>query len=229
MKVPKLISPTIALLAIAPLAHGIPVCTEAHCSNVSESLNSVCISMGYGGQPFPAVLPDKSVCSCPCSCVAGDTLVLMSSAEYYLIRDLREADEVYSPYVGSSKISKMMRSSVNDIKVRQVQFSNGSVITASGNHTFVTPAEKIISAEDLKVGQEVRDVNGNNVTVTGNEITKFTGYLYNTIINRNSKLAADHIVVTNDIQSGDWQLQAANDVLEDEIYLRMNVVESWEE
>ena len=66
----------------------------------------------------------------------------------------------------------------------------------------------------------VLDSHGDPVSIVSSNELKYSGGLYNVITNADAARAADHVIVTNDVQSGDWLLQSANDIIETEIKLR---------
>ena len=205
-------------------------CPENHCSEVSEDLNVACKAAGYSnGAPFPVVMSDRSVCMCPCSCVVAGTKITMFDGSEEAVENLLLGAEVYAPYLNEGASTEWrLRSPVEDVGLYTLSFSNDSKITVSPNHTFITPSELVVDAQSISLGDEVLDENGGTVRVVNKVKKKFSGDLFNFAVNLKSSSAADHIIVNNGVQSGDWALQSANDQIESDIYLRMNPIRNWE-
>jgi hypothetical protein len=127
-----------------------------------------------------------------------------------------------------SMVDNVLASKVTNSEVMKITFDDGATLQVSPNHTFISNEEKVVSARDLREGMLVLNSGLNSVAVTSNQSTSYSGDLYNLIINENSSLTSDHIIVTNGILSGDWLVQSVNDAIESEISLRMNVIKPYD-
>ncbi|XXX74582.1 Hint domain-containing protein [Sorangium sp. So ce134] len=226
-----IIAPTAAVLlssggALADL--GFPNCPESHCSLRADDINRACIAAKMEGKPFPVVGPmEGSICTCICSCVSEDTLIRIAEDREIRVASIREGLDVYTPQATNtmSRVDHMLMSEIEDTVALKLTFDNGTEITVSPNHTFVTEQEKLTSADRLAAGAHLLAGNGSTLTIVHIEqIQHFRGRLYNLITNRKSTKAYDHVIVTNDVQSGDWIAQVTHDALETEIDLRLGLV-----
>lgn len=214
-----------------------PPCSQGHCSSVGAAATAMCNGNAqllgiteeeYKKRGGAAITAENGrICQCPCSCVVADTNIATTTG-YIPIKDLTKGTMIATPLSKATLASSSMllSTTLNDLAVQKTTFSNGSEIISSPNHTFITPNEMIISAEQLKSGDKVLAADGQILTITtAPEKGTFDGTLYNLSVNENSQDANDHIIDTNGILSGDWLLQSTNDLLEEELFLRTTVVE----
>lgn len=219
--------------AVPALADGLdnfPGCPGSHCSEVNTSINEACIAAGMAGKKFPVIAPSGGVCTCPCSCVTADTLVLLPSFTEARIDTLRPAKSIFAPFAPSSEaaVDHMLMSELENAKIHQITFENGSQLKASPNHTLVKANGRINSIRNLKVGDEILTGDFASTRILENiPVTGFNGQLWNLVVASRSPKVTDHIVVTNGVQSGDYLLQSSHDRIEQEIDLRLGTVEPY--
>lgn len=209
---------------------GFPDCPQDHCSGKDPQINAACIAAGMAGKPFPVISPDGSVCSCPCSCVAADTRILLPFQNETRIDNLRPMTMVFSPFTEGyeAKVTHMLMSEVKKAKAHTIVLDNGSQLVTSPNHTLVKGNGRINSVENLAVGDEILTADGSTSRIAEKRIlTDFTGQLWNLVVASHSPKAIDHVVVTNGLQSGDYLLQTSHDRIEQEIELRLGTVEPY--
>jgi hypothetical protein len=212
------------------MAHAIPDCPAGHCARVSVLMNKFCIENGLAGKKFLVFGPNNTECFCPCSCVTPETNISLSS-RMSRIDQLQDKDPLFTPYTNDkeSTLDKKMTSDVNDSRLIAIDFTNGSSLKASPNHTFITPDEAVITAEELMIGDKVLDVNRQRTEVSQKVEIKYTGDMLNVIVNQNSAKAVDHVIANNNILSGDWLLQSHNDSIEAGIAIRSGEIQIFSE
>lgn len=212
------------------VAKATPDCSQGHCARISDTLNKYCINIGMAGKPFMVIGPNGE-CFCPCSCVVPETEIdLVNSLSR--IDDLDHKETLLTP-VSKNKfgvLDKKMRSEITNGRLISVTFENGSTIKASENHTFITPQETIIAADELQLGQYLLDKHGKQVRLVDKSyIENYTGGLLNVIVNESSSLGENHVISNNGMLSGDWLLQTHNDSVEAGISIRSgNINIYWE-
>lgn len=193
---------------------GHPDCSGGHCSRVDQdqSFNSWCIDAGFSGCPILLKESSKS-CFCICSCVAGDTQIVLANGVVKLASDLEEGDELSSPY-SAHKTSKVFAVTISDaagFEVLKIFVSNGKNITVSPNHIFLGVDGKFHSADDLKMGEVLVSEGALTVVEKIEKIDSYSGNLYNVIINNFSEDSHDHLFLTNGFVSADFVLQNSID------------------
>lgn len=222
----RLIFLVLSLVFSCQVAQATPDCPAGHCAKVSRKMNDFCVANGLAGKKFLVFGADGNECFCPCSCVIPTTEIRLFSS-MSRIDNLKDQDQLYTPYSQGkvSVLEKKMISDVNNSNLINICCENGSSITASDNHTFITQEEMIITAEELKVGDQILDHESKPTKVTDKTQIKYTGELRNIIVNRNSSKAFDHIIANNNLLSGDWLLQSHNDSIEAGIAIRSGEIE----
>lgn len=194
-----------------PREGGFPDCSESHCSRVRKngSLNNWCIKAGLGGCPMLNMEVGRD-CFCICSCVAGDTLILLANGQTKMARDINEGDEVASPF-GARAVSRVVALTSSDatgFAALKLFFNNGRDIVVSENHVFLGMDGGYHSADALKVGDLLASQTNTPIVLTAVErIESFKGLLFNLIINESSIDDKDHLLITNSLVSGDFILQ----------------------
>ena len=199
-------------------------CPESHCSSVSQQLNDSCKAMGFSnGTPFPVVRKDQSVCWCPCSCVTGDTLIMLVNGDVKRADELVKGDLIMvmtDSGLQSVPIYLVTRSSVTHHKVQKVTLSDGSTLTASNNHTVVDEHDQLVALDSVPIGSKLRRYDGELVEVLTNEkVTKERVDLINVMVNIDSTVPLHHVYVTNSLLSGDMLVQLTSDATGEEIDL----------
>ena len=207
---------------------GFPDCPSAHCSGNNVDINTACIAAGLAGKPFPLMSADGSVCTCACSCVTADTEILIENLHPTRIDALRPLHSVFVPYSESKSavIEHMLMSMVENSPVHRITFDNGRQLLASPNHTLVKDNGLIDSVANMRIGTGILSATQETTNIVSNEVMKgFKGQFWNMVIAGQSPRAADHIILTNGVQSGDFLLQSSRDRIEREIDLRVGLVQ----
>lgn len=208
-------------------------CPQGHCSAVSAEMNSFCISSGLAGKPYLVVGPAGGNCLCPCSCVSPDTKIQLGDfSSTVVLGELSLGSDVASPYANKNhnQVGTVLSSDFSEFttKVLELSFANGAVLLASSDHTFISPDERVLAAEELKPGSLVLDEQGRSTELLKNdEINGYSGKLMNFVINSKSSKAKDHFVVNNGIRSGDWLVQANYASFKNEIDVRLGHLKSF--
>lgn len=207
-------------------AYGFPDCKTSHCSQYSQQINSACIAAGMSGKPFPVVGPAGETCTCPCSCVVEGTRLTLEDFSEHPIEYINTNSYVFNPYTQKyqTQISNKTMSTVENFPVSEIEFSNGSKVKVSDNHTFVTKSRKITNAKRLNIGDTVTDQDGEEAVVLNKSVHSYTGNLHNVVVNPKSEVVSDHIVSFNKVLSGDLLVQDVNDRIKNDIELRMNII-----
>jgi hypothetical protein len=213
----------VTLLSLNPV-FAFSNCPESHCSRVSTQLNEACKAAGYShGAPFPVVRGDKSVCMCPCSCVTGDTLILLANGKVKRADELVEGDLIMvmtASGLQSTPIYLVTRSSVTLHKLQKVTLSDGSALTASNNHTVLNEYDQLVTLDSVAIGSKLRRYDGELVEVLSNDkVTKERVDLINVMVNIDSSVPLQHVYVTNGLLSGDMLVQLTRDVTGEDIDL----------
>jgi hypothetical protein len=142
---------------------------------------------------------------------------------------LAEGDVIAVMTLGGLKpatIYMVTKSVVTNYLAYQVTFSDGTVLTASENHTVLNDDEELVTLESLALGEPVRKSDGQLVRVTAKEMVGHERLeLINVIVNVDSMLAIDHVYITNGLFSGDWLLQTTRDSREETIELLWDTVD----
>ncbi len=217
----------IALSSASLSFAGNPACPEGHCSHVNATIKKFCDDNGLKGQ-FP-VIKDGTICDCPCSCVIGDTQILLNTKfESTPIKNLQVGDNVavVGERMGTSKVTRFM-GDISPVthKVVRLQTDSKHELAVSNNHTFVKPSKVLVQAEQLSVGDEILDVNGKPVKVINLTSNDMTAQLFNLVVNEGSDNPSDHIIGTQGLMSGDYMLQATQDSLQSAINVRTGKVQ----
>ena len=194
-----------------PKTGGYPDCSQGHCSRTSmdAGMNQWCIGAGFAGCPMLQVERARS-CFCICSCVAGDTLVQLANGETIMAQDLREGDEIASPFAknAGSRISMVSATDATGFAALKLHLNNGLHIVVSENHVFLGADGNYYSADALMVGHKLSSQSQEPMEVMEIEIVKpFNGMLYNFVINNNSQDRNEHLIITNGLISADFILQ----------------------
>jgi hypothetical protein len=208
-----------------------PNCPQGHCAKVSAAMNKYCMSIGQAGKMFMVFGPNGEECFCPCSCVTPDTSINLAF-EAKFIHELEINDNLHTPMsnVNIGRLHKKMRSEIINGQILSLTFDNGSIIRSSTNHTYITPEEQVITAEQLEIGNTVLDKNLKSVSLIKKEIiNEYEGELLNFIINETSSKAEDHVISNNNILSGDWLLQTNNDSIEKGIEIRSGNIDIYQD
>ncbi len=216
-----------------------PNCSAGHCSDPRISVTGLELCKGnaellgmtmeeYKQKGGKAVAMENGAgCYCPCSCVVADTLVSTLNGNQR-IEFIQMGDMLLTPMASTpiGSVTKLHYSKMEEVSVIKTEFSNGQSIVSSPNHTFVTPNEKVISAQNLRKGTQVLGSNGSIVEVAQNPVSeKVSDALYNLTVNGQSNSPVDHVISTNGIMSGDWLLQSNNDLLNEELFMRTTVLD----
>lgn len=221
-----------------PVLAAHPACSADHCSKINATAIEQCHGNAellgkspeeYAKMGGKAVTSEQGVvCTCGCSCVVSDTNINTPSG-YVSIASIHKDQNVMTPlskeYV-SGTVDKVLVSNSEPQNLQRTAFSNGAVILSSLNHTFITPEEMIISADQLNKQDTVLDAKGNKITVQN--ISYHAGVvdrLYNLNVNSFSNQPVDHVIDTEGVLSGDWLLQSTHDLVEEEVFLRTSVVQ----
>jgi hypothetical protein len=227
---------TLALTAQVSLAAR-PPCSAGHCSHIAKRATDQCASnaelLGMSPEEYvkkggKAVTDERGrTCTCPCSCVVAETNIGTISG-YKEIAKLIATDFILTPMsetYSSSEATKLHVSDASNETVQKTQFSNGSKVVSSLNHTFITPKEMVVSAEQLKEGDFILASDGSSVQVDSVEFgTLSSENLFNLSVNLQSNKAMDHVIDTEGVLSGDWLLQSTNDIVQEELFLRTSVI-----
>lgn len=214
-----------------------PACSASHCTQVSAQSSELCNGNAeilglsieeYKARGGRAVTSENGVsCTCTCSCVVANTSILTSRG-YKAIGQLIKDDRVSTPLSEKTSFSSLVKFHKSDgqgEKSQITKLSNGSIITSSLNHTFITPEEMVISAEQLKLGSEVLGANGEKLFVENIQTRRLKKEsLYNVSVSLASTSPIDHVINLNGVLSGDWLLQSTNDLVEEEVFLRTSLV-----
>ena len=199
-------------------------CLQSHCSFVNRQLNIGCKAMGYsGGHPYVVVNPaGTGGCACPCSCVTGDTLIMLANG-------VKRADELVegdlimvmtASGLQSVPVYLVTRCSVTNYQAQKVTLSDGSFLTASDNHTVVNEYDQLVTLDSVPTGSQLRRYDGELVEVLTNEkVIKERVDLINVIVNIDSTVPLHHVYVTNSLLSGDMLVQLTSDATGEEIGL----------
>ncbi|MBF0207864.1 MAG: hypothetical protein HQK53_13350 [Oligoflexia bacterium] len=204
------------------LSHAIDYCPEGHCSKINTEMNTFCISNGMAGKPYLVLGQNGRVCYCPCSCVDANTRILLADMNEIMAKEIDHNTEFHTPLSinSNAKTDHILKSEVEGTKTLEIGFSNGEKLLVSDNHTFITDDELTIKANKLQIGSKVLGVHNDILTVNRKKIISFNGTLFNFLINKESPEIIDHVIVTNGILSGDWQLQVNTDIIETSLSIR---------
>jgi hypothetical protein len=135
-------------------------------------------------------------------CLAPDTLISTQEGSK-AIKDLKIGDLIqsYNPATEKTEIKK-----VSDVSSRPISnagnkyyhiYFNGGDIRATYNHIFYVNGEQKM-AEDLKVGDELFGIQGNNQTITNIIIEEnFTDNVWDISVNDNHNFFANGVLVHN--------------------------------
>lgn len=209
-------------------ALGFPDCPAAHCSGNNADINAACVAAGLAGKPFPLMSADGSVCTCACSCITADTGILLDNQTTVRIDSLERLTTAFTPHTdaGLSPVEHLLMSSVENTGIHRITFEGGRQLLASPNHTLVKENGFIDSIENIKEGTGILTGSNSIAKIIRNKIVKnFSGRLWNLVVRPEAQRASDHVIVTNDIQSGDFLLQSSRDRIRQEISLRLGLVE----
>lgn len=184
-----------------------------HCT--TTEVGKICSAMGLGhGYGVFEIYAGKP-CLCSCGCVSSDTMITMADGSQKRADQLIEGDVIAVMTLAGLKpatIYMVTKSAVTNYLATQVTFSDGTVLTASENHTVLNEDDEMITLEELSIGDRVRRHDGQLVSVTAN---KLVGYdkllLINVIVSTDSVYPIDHVYITNGLFSGDWLLQVSRD------------------
>jgi len=198
-----------------------------HCNNPLVGAEPVCKMLGtwkVAGTGAPGFYDGKP-CVCSCSCVSGDTLITMADGSQKRADQLADGDIVAIMGLNgfrTATIYLVTKSVVTNYLAHQAKFSDGTVLTASENHTLLNEDEKFVPLESLSAGDKIQRSDGKLISLISTELVKRDKLeLINIIINVDSELASDHTYFTNDLISGTWLLQTTRDS-------RNEPIELWE-
>ncbi len=187
-------------------------CAEGHCSKISVKLNSFCIENGMAGKPYLVFGPDGQECECPCSCVVSGTQIELANGFEISVEDIQLGDSILNPltHEKTRQVESVLMSEVSAAPLIELVLSNGRTLRVSHNHVLFLANGSVTNAVLLKEGDHVKS--GRNeaatVTVLRAAVINYTGKLWNVILASGSTVAKDHVLVTEQVLSGDWLLQA---------------------
>jgi hypothetical protein len=153
--------------------------------------------------------------------VTPDTKIELSEGNSAIAK-VKVKDRLLTPFSETehSELDKIMISEAKDVELISIEFDNGSRLRVSPNHTFISPEQMVVTAEQLTPGQLVLDKNRQPIAVANKSNFKYTGDLINVIVNKKLPGAKNHIVVTEGMPTGDWLLQSHNDSIQTGIDIR---------
>lgn len=194
-----------------------PRCSKDHCKGYGQEVEDLCgFYQKKAGDDVVIAPPNGGLCLCACSCVTENTLVLMRDMSTKLAKDIREGDELYSPFTADHKVivKRVIISPVNAHPIVQIHFgSNGNdFIEVTPNHLFMNSDLSVKEAEILKTGDTILGFEGKKYEILDATNLEYDGNLINFILSDESGgFASDHIYLTNHLYSGDLLLQISND------------------
>jgi hypothetical protein len=200
-------------------------CPETHCSQVNSEVNDGCRLNGYShGYPLSVVDPARTgQCACPCGCLTGDTLIMLSNREFKRADTLIEGDQIMvmtALGLRSAPIALVTRSSLKGYQVQQITLSDGSFLSGSSNHTVLNQYNKLVTLDSIAIGTQLRHHDGSLVEVVTNEKIRLEKVdLMNVMVNIDSTLPLHHVYVTNHLLSGDMLAQLTRDATGEEVDL----------
>lgn len=168
------------------------------------------------GKPFMVIRPDGNTCMCPCSCVTPDSEIELLSdvASFAYVKPSQQALTLMSSNE-SATIDKRLSSSVENYTLPKLSFSNGAQLRVSENHTFIQENKRTITAAELKAEDRILDKDQQTIEVTDLSLEKgYNSEIINVIVNQANSEAADHVITTNGILSGQIKFNIKLDLYE---------------
>ncbi len=223
----------------SPSASALPACSFGHCTSFDSAVKKICAnkyripeSQMNASHTVNVYDSNGAECTCPCSCVAAETLIQLFEGEEILARTVRKDDTVLLPQASyrDGNVFGANGSPIEKGEVQQILLDTNKILTVSPNHTFVGMNGKLITAEKVEKGNQIMGADGKPVhVIQSRRMKNFTGTLHNFIVNEKSDKPKDHLLVTNGVQSGDWLLQSTQDTMRQEIDLRLGRVQTLSE
>jgi len=150
-----------------------------------------------------------------CGCVRGDskgcfdpdTEVLLEEGRLVKVKDLRPGDRVYNPLTRSSSTVRDTITGPEPIPMFEFGF-DGFIVKVTSSHPILTKGG-MKRARDVRVGDVVFDAFGNEQTITYAREAELlpTQKVVNLALDSDSPNYMDHLVVANNIITGDLTIQ----------------------
>ena len=111
----------LATLAGSSIAHAQAMCPVSHCSQIDATVTQLCMTYNLPiGTPFVVIGPTGGTCTCPCSCVTGDTMLALADGASTRIDKLSEGAALHNPHTDDeAPVDKVMFSKVVDYPFRR--------------------------------------------------------------------------------------------------------------
>lgn len=194
-------------------------CTEGHCSAAAPVVNESCKRNGWGnGVWVPVFDPNTGACClCACSCAAYDTPVAIGKGQTKPIQLFELGDPVLARENGQwvSKTVKFSNgTSSTSIQPEMCYITyelNGEeqTIVVTLDHTFLTPGNKLIRADQLMAGSELQVAAGGITPILKFEVNSYEGGIWNIATSDKGVPTSleGHLIDTQGLISGDYAVQ----------------------
>lgn len=192
-------------------------CPEGHCGAKSATVKRACDALKI---PVVFVEYGADFCWCPCSCVAGQTLIYVPGNAQKRMDTFAIGDKVLALKGGSWIESTVTYSGAGGPPPEKpypyavfLQMANGAALITTADHVFILADKSLKRADRLTPDDVLLDTNLKPVRISSLAVGSYLGSLANITTDAPTPEGEGvgsiegHIIATNGILSGDFYAQ----------------------